>query len=62
MTPAADDEAYLGVKEWRISKRLVSLRYTVSGKTGRGAADELLITTLPPSTVPMDGEFRSTRG
>lgn len=61
MTPTANDEAYLGVKEWRISKRLVSLRYTVSAKTGRGAADELLITTLPPSTVPINSEFRSAR-
>jgi DNA adenine methylase len=61
MTPTVDDEEYLGVKEWRISKRLVSLRYTVSAKTGRGAADELLITTLPPSTVPIDSEFRSAR-
>ena len=58
MTPTADDKAYLGVKEWQISKRLVSLRYTVSAKMNRAAADELLITTMPPSTVPVDDNFR----
>jgi len=62
MTPTLDDAAFLGVKEWRISKRLVSLRYTMSGKTGRGPADELVITTLPPLTVPIDSEFRCTQG
>lgn len=58
MTPGATEKEVLGVKEWRISKRLVSLRYTASARQGRGAADELLVTTLPPSTVPQDGDFR----
>lgn len=59
MTPTADDKALLGVKEWSITKRLVSLRYTASARNGRGPADELLLTSLPPSTVPVDDSFRS---
>lgn len=58
MTPTSDDKMTLGVKEWAITKRLVSLRYTVSARKGRGPADELLITTLPSSTVPSDSAFR----
>jgi DNA adenine methylase len=58
MTPTSEDKAILAVKEWTITKRLVSLRYTVSARKGRGPAEELLITTLPPSTVPIDSAFR----
>jgi DNA adenine methylase len=58
MTPAKDAKTLLGVKEWRISKRLVSLRYTASARKGRGPADELLITTLPPSSVPTGDAYR----
>ncbi|SCF21168.1 DNA adenine methylase [Micromonospora marina] len=58
MTPSAHEREVLGVRRWRISKRLVSLRYTASARKGRGPADELLLTTLPPSTVPTDDDFR----
>jgi DNA adenine methylase len=59
MTPTSADKAILAVKEWTITKRLVSLRYTASARKGRGPAEELLITTLPPSTVPTNSSFRS---
>lgn len=58
MTPDAGCNDLLDVRRWRISKRLVSLRYTASARSGRGPADELLLTTLPPSTVPIDEDFR----
>lgn len=58
MTPSVDDRALLGVKEWTMSKRLVSLTYTAASRAGRDPVDELLITTLPPSTVPLDETFR----
>ena len=58
MTPTFEDKTLLAVKEWTITKRLVSLRYTVSARKGRGPAEELLITTLPSSTVPIDSSFR----
>lgn len=57
MTPTANDKVTLGVREWTITKRLVSLRYTASARNGRGAAAELLLTTLPSSTVPLDAAF-----
>ena len=59
MTPTVENRALLGTRSWRISKRLVSLNYTASARTGRGAADELLLTTLPPSTVPTNDTLRS---
>ncbi len=43
-----------GVKAWRISKRIVTLTYSASSRTGRGLARELLLTTLPPATVPIN--------
>ena len=43
---------------WRIIKRTVRLRYSVSGAAGRGARDELLFTTLPPSCVPVNDQLR----
>ena len=58
MTPSDADRLHLGVKRWRISKRLVTARYTAAGKVGKRSADELLITTLPPSTVPLDSQLR----
>jgi DNA adenine methylase len=58
MTPDLADRHYLGVKSWPITKRLVSMRYTAGGKTGKRTADELLITTLPPTTVPADDRLR----
>lgn len=58
MTPTHEEKAVLGVKEWRITKRLVSLRYTASSGNGRRPAEELLLTTLPGSRVPEDEFFR----
>ena len=62
MTPTEEDRADLGVRRWRISKRLVSTRYSASTCNGRGVADELLLTTLPPSTVPVDRDLRTLPG
>jgi DNA adenine methylase len=58
MSPKPCDRELLGVRCWTLSKRLVRMRYTASGKTGKRDADELLITTLPPSTVPTDAQLR----
>ena len=58
MTPSAEDRETLGVRSWALTKRLVSMRYTASGRTGKRDADEILITTLPPSTVPVDCQLR----
>jgi DNA adenine methylase len=58
MSPKPNDREILGVKCWTLSKRLVRMRYTASGKTGKRDADELLITTLPPLTVPTDAQLR----
>lgn len=52
MSPTAESRRLNGVRRWRISKRTVSLNYTAASKTGRGMAQELLMTTLPPATVP----------
>lgn len=57
MTPDEDAKQLDGVKEWRISKRLVSMRYSATASK-RPTKDELLLTTLPASTVPTDNEFR----
>lgn len=60
MTPSAEEAELLGVRTWRISKRLVDLRYSASFTTGhRGKRQELLLTTLPPSRVPTNARFRS---
>lgn len=61
MSPKHGDRKMLGVRRWTLSKRLVAMRYTASGKTGKRDADELLITTLPPSTVPTDAQLRPFR-
>jgi len=58
MTPSREDRETLGVHRWALTKRLVKTRYTASGKTGKRTADELLITTLPSSTVPVDDQLR----
>lgn len=58
MTPSKLDRAALGAHRWRISKRLVTTRYTAAGRVGKRSADELLITTLPPATVPLDEQLR----
>lgn len=60
MAPSEPDRRLLGVRCWRISKRLVKTRYSAAGKVGKRSADELLITTLPPSTVPTDEQLRLT--
>jgi DNA adenine methylase len=57
MTPTDQEKAALGVRSWRISKRLVKLHYSVAS-TGRGKRAELLITTLPPKCVPTSDRFR----
>lgn len=56
MTPSLENKRLDGVKEWRITKRLVSMRY--SAAASRLKTDELLLTTLPPSTIPTNNEFR----
>ena len=61
MTPSSADAVLLGARRWIITKRLVTTRYTAGGKTGKRSADELLLTTLPPQTVPQDAELRQLR-
>lgn len=58
MSPSPEDRELLGVRRWQLTKRLVSTRYTASGSSGKRTADELLITTLPRSTVPIDDQLR----
>lgn len=61
MTPTDQEKAELGVRSWRISKRLVNLHYSVAS-TSRAKQAELLITTLPPSGVPTSDRFRPLLG
>jgi DNA adenine methylase len=58
MTPSEADRELLGVRRWRISKRLVTARYTAAGRVGKRSAEELLITTLPPANIPLDERLR----
>lgn len=58
MNPSREDRETLGTHCWTLTKRLVRTRYTASGKIGKRNADELLITTLPPSIVPVDHQLR----
>jgi len=59
MTPTPGEAELLGVRSWRISKRLVNLHYSAAvTKKHRGKRQELLMTTLPPSRVPSDDHFR----
>ncbi|MFI9557897.1 DNA adenine methylase [Nonomuraea endophytica] len=53
MTPAGE---MLGIRAWRISRRLVDLHYSVSSNV-RDRRRELLLTTLPPSRVPANDRF-----
>ena len=59
MAPRTSQRDYAGVRQWRISKRYVSQLYSASSTSGRGVADELLITTLPPRAIPVDTSFRA---
>ena len=59
MTPTREEKTVLQIQSWRISKRLVSLRYTAAARARRGPTDEILLTTLPASTVPVDEHFRN---
>jgi DNA adenine methylase len=58
MSPSEEDREKLGAGQWAISKRLVSTRYSAAGKSGKRPADELLITTLPPSSLETDVRLR----
>jgi DNA adenine methylase len=60
MSPSGDDVDRHGGRRWHITKRLVDLRYSAAATTAhRGKRQELLITTLPPSCVPLDDRFRA---
>jgi DNA adenine methylase len=60
MTPAGTNIDQQGIPQWRITRRLVDLRYSASAtREHRGKRQELLITTLPPSCVPLDHRFRA---
>lgn len=48
-----------GVRGWYASTRIVDLNYCASAREGRGIRRELLVTTLPRSTVPSGGAFGS---
>lgn len=53
MNPSPLDRELLGIKAWRIHKRVIDVRYTASARGhGRRQAEELLLTT-----VPMDADF-----
>jgi DNA adenine methylase len=59
MNPARKAVQELHIRSWPISKRLVDLRYSASAdKAHRGERQELLLTTLPPSCVPLNERFR----
>lgn len=53
MTPSSEDKDLLGVREWRISRRMLTMRYTAAGASTRSSTREVLLTTLPPSTLPV---------
>ena len=60
MSPAKEVHHRDGVHRWHITRRLVDLRYSASAtKEHRGKREELLITTLPPSCIPLDAKFRA---
>jgi len=60
MSPSVEDARILGVRSWRISKRVVDLSYSASSSSKyRGVREELLLTTLPPSRVATNDRFRS---
>lgn len=54
MSPDREDAEALQVPDWLITKRLVDLRYSASARNPhRGKRQELLLTTLPPSCLPI---------
>lgn len=59
MTPSPSSRDLNDVKAWHISKRVVVLNYTASSRAGRVKARELLLTTLPPATVPINERLLS---
>jgi len=61
MNPGRREAAnLLQVHRWPISKRLVDLRYSASAvHSHRGQRQELLLTTLPPSCVPLNDRMRA---
>jgi DNA adenine methylase len=61
MNPSRRDaEELLQVRRWPISKRLVDLRYSAAAtRPHRGKRQELLLTTLPPSCIPLNKRFRT---
>jgi DNA adenine methylase len=60
MTPSPRDTEELRIRHWRITKRLVDLHYSAAATTShRGMRQELLLTTLPPSSVPLNERFRA---
>jgi DNA adenine methylase len=60
MSPSGNGADSQGSRGWQITKRLVDLRYSASAtKEHRGKRQELLITTLPPSCIPLDERFRA---
>ena len=60
MNPDQESRELNGVKSWRISKRVVTLNYTASSRNGRGLSKELLITTLPWTTVPTNERLEAS--
>lgn len=59
MSPSGKVTDRADARRWHITKRLVDLRYSASAtKEHRGKRQELLITTLPPSCIPVDERFR----
>jgi DNA adenine methylase len=61
MMPPVNGGDMLGVRAWRISKRLVNHRYTAANN-GPSQKEEFLITILPPITVPINERFRPVAG
>lgn len=60
MDPVREDAETLHVPRWTITKRLVDLRYSASARNPhRGKRQELLLTTLPPSCMPVGERFRA---
>jgi DNA adenine methylase len=62
MNPTEASRQLNDVKRWRISKRVVALNYTAASRTGRGVAHELLLTTLPAATVPLNERLHAAEG
>lgn len=60
MSPSGEAAGRGGARRWHITRRLVDLRYSASAtKEHRGKRQEILITTLPPSCIPLDEKFRA---